>query len=433
MASAIDLINLSNDTHTNFKKELPEYLSPGWTIYKSEEVSSLIGVQIYKNDITKEVVIGIQGSNQLKDWSHINTAFSLGTYPNAVKELVEYVNNNVNNNKEFKENGYSVQVTGFSQGGGLAELLSNTYGWGGNGQNSPGAGKIINNSEYLQQLKELGIEAKGVPDSFVTLVESGDVVDTFGNHLSEVISLDITGNSTLGSLSLLAFSNPLIKIAALLYLGYDTYTQHDIEKLNNYVNTLSKEDKELFNAIVKAKADKENNNDNNEEKSVVFIDHYENTKYYKAKSLLIEFNNGKDISLGELFQELSSSKLMMKELKDILKQKGNYDLANYIDSDGNFKIRITEDIGKKIVLETQEGNALSTQLGTSIGGSIGSVIIGNNDFSNIEKIAISTSTTVVGQNVGEYIFWDSKNGNGSGAFDDIGADFKNTLQGVICY
>ena len=84
-------------------------------------------------------------------------------------------------------------------------------------------------------------------------------------------------------------------------------------------------------------------------------------------------------------------------------------------------------------METQEGNALSTQLGTSIGGSIGSVIIGNNDFSNIEKIAISTSTTVVGQNVGEYIFWDKNNVNGSGSFDDIGADFKNTLQGVICY
>ena len=64
---------------------------------------------------------------------------------------------------------------------------------------------------------------------------------------------------------------------------------------------------------------------------------------------------------------------------------------------------------------------------------IGSVIIGNNDFSNIEKIAISTSTTVVGQNVGEYIFWDKNNVNGSGVFNDIGADFKNTLQGVICY
>jgi hypothetical protein len=55
------------------------------------------------------------------------------------------------------------------------------------------------------------------------------------------------------------------------------------------------------------------------------------------------------------------------------------------------------------------------------------------DFSHIEKIAISTSTTVVGQNVGEYIFWDKNNVNGSGSFDDIGADFKNILQGVICY
>ncbi|MFV7791607.1 hypothetical protein ACNO6Z_12255, partial [Aliarcobacter lanthieri] len=75
------------------------------------------------------------------------------------------------------------------------------------------------------------------------------------------------------------------------------------------------------------------------------------------------------------------------------------------------------DIQKIIVLETQEGNALSTQLGTSIGGSIGSIIIANNDFSNIEKLAISTSTTVVGQNVGEYLFW-KQNGE-SGAFDDI--------------
>lgn len=38
MASAIDLINLSNDTHTNFGEKLPEYLSPGWTIYKSEDL-----------------------------------------------------------------------------------------------------------------------------------------------------------------------------------------------------------------------------------------------------------------------------------------------------------------------------------------------------------------------------------------------------------
>ena len=122
----------------------------------------------------------------------------------------------------------------------------------------------------------------------------------------------------------------------------------------------------------------------------------------------------------------------ISEFKSILEKKGNDNLLKYIKDENSFK-NAPNEIQKVIVLETQEGNALSTQLGTSIGGSIGSVIIGNNDFSNIEKIAISTSTTVVGQNVGEYIFWDSKNGNGSGAFDDIGADFKNTLQGVICY
>ena len=87
----------------------------------------------------------------------------------------------------------------------------------------------------------------------------------------------------------------------------------------------------------------------------------------------------------------------------------------------------------KVKEETHERDDDNSKIGGAIGGSIGSIIIANNDFSNIEKIAISTSTTVVGQNVGEYLFWDKNNVNGSGAFDDIGADFKNTLQGVICY
>ena len=93
-----------------------------------------------------------------------------------------------------------------------------------------------------------------------------------------------------------------------------------------------------------------------------------------------------------------------------------------------------EDKVKEETHERDEDNSkIGGIIGGAIGGSIGSIIIANNDFSNIEKIAISTSTTVVGQNVGEYLFWDKNNVNGSGAFDDIGADFKNTLQGVICY
>ena len=151
----------------------------------------------------------------------------------------------------------------------------------------------------------------------------------------------------------------------------------------------------------------------------------------KAVNAIKDFNNGSQ-DFGEVIKWVSNSPKAILEFKSILEKKGNDNLLKYIKDENSFK-NAPNEIQKIIVLETQEGNALSTQLGTSIGGSIGSVIIGNNDFSNIEKIAISTSTTVVGQNVGEYIFWDSKNGNGSGAFDDIGADFKNTLQGVICY
>lgn len=170
-------------------------------------------------------------------------------------------------------------------------------------------------------------------------------------------------------------------------------------------------------------------------RSVVFKDHPDNVQRakdeYHAKVALDRFSKGEDITLNEVIQAVEKSPNIMNKLKEVLLAKGNDDVADWITKDGQFKPNTPPDIKERFFLEAEEGNQLSTQLGSSIGGSIGSVIIGNNDFSNIEKIAISTSTTVVGQNVGEYIFWDKNNVNGSGAFDDIGADFKNTLQGAV--
>ncbi len=189
----------------------------------------------------------------------------------------------------------------------------------------------------------------------------------------------------------------------------------------------------------------------------------------------IIFSKEDTISVRDMVTIIQDSSKSMLAMKEVLLANGENELAQWIDDNGQFKENTPEHIKEKAYLEAQENNALAKKLGVSnvpedssdtynkneeeirekrgreeqereednskvggaiggaIGGSIGSIIIANNDFSNIEKIAISTSTTVVGQNVGEYIFWDSKNGNGSGAFDDIGADFKNTLQGVICY
>jgi len=157
-------------------------------------------------------------------------------------------------------------------------------------------------------------------------------------------------------------------------------------------------------------------------------------KYHKdenAKNILEDFSNGKNTNLDEIISVVGQSSDTMKKLKDILISKGNMDVLYWVTDEGKFKENTPFDIKQRIVLETQEGNALSTKLGSTIGGSIGSVIIANNDYSNIEKLAISTSTTVVGQNVGEYLFWDKNGVNGSGAFKDIGADFKNGLQSAV--
>ncbi|MDN5085489.1 Ig-like domain-containing protein [Aliarcobacter butzleri] len=170
--------------------------------------------------------------------------------------------------------------------------------------------------------------------------------------------------------------------------------------------------------------------------SVLYIDKQEKSQTQilldaQAREVLERFGKGEDISFDELIQKVGYSPDTMKRLGELLKSKGNDDVSEYIDKNGNFKADVTPDMKQRFFLEAEEGNALSTKLGSTIGGSIGSIIIANNDYSNIEKLAISTSTTVVGQNVGEYLFWDSKNGNGTGAFDDIGKDLENNLQGAV--
>ncbi|WP_257118534.1 Ig-like domain-containing protein [Aliarcobacter vitoriensis] len=195
----------------------------------------------------------------------------------------------------------------------------------------------------------------------------------------------------------------------------------------------------------------------------------------QIKDVLGMIAEGDNVSAKDMIISLQNAPKSMLAMKEVLLAKGENELAQWIDDNGKFKentpehikekayleaqednalakklgvsnvpegssdtynkneeeIRIKVEIEHKKWLEENEGNALSTKLGSSIGGSIGSIIIANNDYSNIEKIAISTSTTVVGQNVGEYLFWDKNGGNGTSAFDDIGTDFKNTLQGAV--
>ncbi|MFA7092666.1 MAG: hypothetical protein WC149_12545 [Arcobacteraceae bacterium] len=325
MANHIELINLSNATHNG--GTTPDE----WNIIDTKSFGS-ITTQAYQNTITKEVVLTIKGTDgDLADWTVVNASFATGNYPKEIQDLVSYAYN------EFETKYDNVSVTGFSQGGGLAELLSYTFGWGGNGQNSPGAGNIVVNPQYFEHISELGIQAKGVSNDFVTIIEDGDIVDNFGSRLSDVFELNLTGDSSLlYAIGGILVPEPLAKIYAIYKVVSERIGQHDIQKVTDYVNNLSDDEKASLLISLKKTTFDDNlviYGDPSNPDKITFTD--ENGDYQEW---------GKD-------------------------KNGNYVQTNATDY---------SDIGKTAINQ------------------IGSLIIMNNqDFSNIEKIAVSTSVATI--------------------------------------
>ena len=346
MANHIELINLSNATHNG------GIIPDGWQPFRNYDGSlevkhfGPITTQAYQNTITNEVVLTIKGTDgDIADWTVINASFATGNYPKEIQDLVSYAYN------EFETKYDNVSVTGFSQGGGLAELLSYTFGWGGNGQNSPGTGNIVANPQYFEHISELGIQAKGVSNDFVTIIEDGDIVDNFGSRLSDVFELNLTSdNSLLYAIGGILVPEPLAKIYAIYKVVSERIGQQDIQKVTDYVNNLSDDEKASLLISLKKTTFDDNlviYGDPSNPDKITFTD--ENGDYQEW---------GKD-------------------------ENGNYVQTN------------------KYTPEEMEAIQTGSQIGSTIGGQIGSLIIANNNFSNIEEIAISTVSTVTVQNIAE--------------------------------
>jgi len=258
MANHIELINLSNVTQNGGS------LPSGWIPLPNDESGfkefGPITTQAYQNPITGEVVLSIKGTDEFfnfndgdgtplsADWTVVNASFESGNYPQDIKDLVKYAHElNIEYNiDDFGNTLDRISITGFSQGGGLGELLSYTFGWSGNAQYAPGAGKLIQNEAYTNQLNELGITPKGVPNNFITITEQGDVVDGFGNRLSNMAEFNITDDTSVVSHLLSSIPHPLVRLGALISIAKDKLNQHDIQKLADYVNNLNGDEKETF-------------------------------------------------------------------------------------------------------------------------------------------------------------------------------------------
>lgn len=428
MATLLDIAKLANDS---YKDSYLNLKSMGFEDLKiNYDGSNGFQGSSYYNSTTKEVIIAYTGTNGINDW---DDDVLLGVLQiessqtgNAKKFLDETLNGLTDKYSTLDLKNVNITITGHSLGGYLAQhTIQNILSTDDNGQQIYESINTNNVSGVVFNAPGIGDENK-VPNTLSIDAKYDMVSESGGNNNTEHNMVIDTGKES--------------------FIG-----AHSLDVLIKYLEThpaIGKIDISIINGL---DSDIQKILLNTPEDFIVYIKENEHNVYKKlsennfelAKELEIEYNNQKAVNaikdfnngsqdFGEVIKWVSNSPKAILEFKSILEKKGNDNLLKYIKDENSFK-NAPNEIQKIIVLETQEGNALSTQLGTSIGGSIGSVIIGNNDFSNIEKIAISTSTTVVGQNVGEYLFWDKNNVNGSGAFDDIGADFKNTLQGVICY
>ncbi|ADG93151.1 Hemolysin-type calcium-binding region [Arcobacter nitrofigilis DSM 7299] len=81
--------------------------------------------------------------------------------------------------------------------------------------------------------------------------------------------------------------------------------------------------------------------------------------------------------------------------------------------------------------ERDEAEKAGGKIGGAVGGQIGSLIIANNNYSNIDKLLINTASTTTFQNIGEYIALENTGGNGAEAFDNTGSDVKANLIGAV--
>jgi hypothetical protein len=406
MASHVDLINLSNATHNGTSIPNGWKLLPDSRSGKTDPISfGPITTQAYKGP-NNEIVLAIKGTDgQLADWTQINQAFLSGDYPQAIQDLVTYAHNL---NKTAEGAGLPISVTGFSQGGGLSQLLSHTFGWNGNAQNAPGAANLIENPAYKQQLETLETEAKGVGDNFMTIIEKGDVVDNFGNHLGpQPVEVDLIPNSFAECLIVAATSGPLLSLAIIATcLGVKASNQHDIQKLTDIINNMSVEERsDLLHQIDGLKLES-----GMKVEPLSFNEWLNATGQEHPK--LSDNGEAQHDGLNPEEEALAQARELQEKYEE------------YIEKQETQKIKKIEEIEEK-QLSDQEQNGGT--IGSTIGSNVYNLFIsGQNEWSDDwgEQLLGQSAFQTLGQNVGEWMATEAN----TAVFADIGSDFTGNLE-----
>lgn len=136
-------------------------------IVQKQDPDSGFQARVYVNPESRQVWIGVAGTNDLKDagaWATAAVGYSpfwnTGHIDDAVKFAAK-VKNTLEKHDTYS--GHDVIVTGHSLSGLCAELLGETFGWKSVGIDAPGAKAILSDDRYTAKLNELGLNIKGSP------------------------------------------------------------------------------------------------------------------------------------------------------------------------------------------------------------------------------------------------------------------------------
>jgi hypothetical protein len=230
-----DISNWSYD----LAREDPKTITPlpnGWSIVDSTYVKdSEFGAVIFRNDVTKEVVVGFRGTEKtFRDWQ---TNFALakpGYKPEEFGIAENYIERAIANAPD----GYVVRTTGHSQGGALAHYMGLKHNVPSVGFNSA-PGNIYLNEIYKTlpdggDASHLDFRSSVSGDKGMPMLDS-DVVSGLDTPLTHPAGLGLSVLSPQASLTAQGYMDPIVQVdPTYLQTGCkDTGVCHSMENFDD--------------------------------------------------------------------------------------------------------------------------------------------------------------------------------------------------------
>lgn len=224
-------------------------LPSGWRPYIDAGSNDTIGlvIQAYINKETGIVIVAAAGADP-SDMNDLraDVDFAFGGYHPQFREAVEYFVE-VRNRTAKDPNVTNLGVTGHSLGGGIAQVLSNTFHLPGATFDAPAAGAITTHIDYRKHLWELGLKERGIEPNFTNFTEHGSLFSGIvrSGYLGRQVQVNLADESMkVTGLGAFFTHHLLIRLAGTVLLAYDQVGpggQHGLDKFAQYFSGENKQ------------------------------------------------------------------------------------------------------------------------------------------------------------------------------------------------